>query len=100
MILDLEHNYVQSQFRGGGVNRRFFKITEEIDREDKKHDFNSSMYLLLLSVWKYAWYMRQNIMEIFNTKIMEKTYQFMRISHHRPYTVSSAGLPAWLQHGY
>ena len=45
-------------------------------------------------------YMRQNIMEIFNTKIMEKTYQFMRISHHRPYTVSSAGLPAWLQHGY
>ena len=59
----------------GGVNRRFFQITEklfklfstvtgiykwlslststeEIDCEDKKYDFNSSMYLLPLPVWK------------------------------------------------
>ena len=57
------------------VNRRFFQITEklfklfstvtgiykwlslststeEIDCEDKKYDFNSSMYLLPLPVWK------------------------------------------------
>lgn len=28
--------------------------TEEIDCEDKKHAFNSSMHLLSLPVWKYA----------------------------------------------
>ena len=56
----IRYNYKNG---GGGVNRRFFKITgkkfellntEEIDCEDKKHAFNSSMHLLALPAWKYA----------------------------------------------
>ena len=62
--------------------------------------FNSSMYLVPLPVWKYTGICGRILWRFSITKIMEKTYQFMRISHHRPYTVSSAGLPAWLQHGY